>query len=107
MSRKYQLWGETVSLRNPRTAATFSLRMIDNTRGVEVGDGMVTMSTVEPAAMIRKADLTEQDIRASDLIGCCFTLNGASWRVQSTQPRPTVHGAECGEVVLLLARSND
>ncbi len=107
MSRKYLLWGETVTLRNTRTGASFSLRMIDNTRGVEVGDGMVTLATVEPAAMVRKSDLTAQELRASDLIGTCFTLNGSNWRVQSTQPKPTVHGAEYGEMVLLLARAND
>lgn len=107
MDRKYTLWGRDVELTNPETGLSMTLRMIDMTRGIEVGDGLVTVATVEPAALVRKADLTAAGLRASDLIESEFTLNDAAWRVESTQPRPTVHGAENGEVVLLLARSCD
>lgn len=105
--RRYALWGQDTTLKNPKSGASMTLRLIDATKGIEVGDGMVTLSTVEPAAMVRKAELTSNDIRASDLINSEFTLNDAAWRVESTQPRPTVHGAEYGEVVLLLARACD
>lgn len=107
MARKYDLWGEDVVINHPCDGREVTLKMIDATRGVEIGDGLVTMSTVEPAAMVRKSEMTAAELRASDLIGMCFSLNDAHWRVQSTQPRPTVHGAEYGEIVLLLARSCD
>lgn len=107
MTRKYELWGQDVTFNHPCSGDEVTLRMIDATRGVDIGDNMITMSTVEPAAMVRKSELTAADLRASDLIGMPFTLNGSSWRVQSTQPRPTVHGAEYGEIVLLLARTCD
>lgn len=80
--------------------------MIDATTGIEVGDNMLTVATVEPAAIVRKADLTAASLTAANMVGVSLTLNGANWRVQSTQPKPTVHGAESGEVVLLLSKAS-
>lgn len=106
MARKYALWGRDTVIAHPMTGDDLTLRLIDATTGIEVGDEF-TVGTVSPAALVRKADLTTATLSASDLVGTTFTLNGATWRVQSTQPKPTVHGAEYGEVVLLLSRASD
>lgn len=106
MDRKYALWGQNVRITHPTTGGKITLRLIDATTGVEVGDNMVAVATVEPAAMVRKAELTTARITASALVGVTLTLSGVSWRVQSTSPKPTVHGAEYGEVVLLLSRAS-
>lgn len=105
MARRYALWGRDVEINHPMRGDAINLRMIDATRGVEVGGDMMTLATVEPAALVRKSELTAARLLPSDLIGIAFTLNDARWRIQSTQPKPTVHGAESGEIVLMLSKA--
>jgi hypothetical protein len=101
LARRYELWGRDVEIRSPKTGSLVTLRLIDLTRGVEIGDA-VDVATVSPAASARKSDLTALGLSPTDLIGVDITLNDVVWTVRSHQPKPGPHGPETAEVYLML-----
>lgn len=106
MSRKYVLWGRDVTIKHPKTGRSLTLRMVDLTRGIEVGDGDAQVSTVLPSASIRASELVDADIDAHDMIGQALTLNGVDWVINSHAPKDNPHGPENGEIYFMLVNAN-
>lgn len=102
LSRRYSAWGIDVTVTNPCTGQDTTLRMIDLTRGVEIGDSAAEVSTVAPTAAVRKAELTAAELEPRDMIGLQIELNGANWAINSHAPKPGPFGAEDGEVYFML-----
>lgn len=79
------------------------VRVIDKTAGVEVGDSGAVM-TVEPAVVIRAAELQAKGLTAAQLHGAVADFNGGRWRVRNSRPAPSPKGEADGEYYLFLAR---
>lgn len=82
-------------------AGPVSVTAIDKTVGVEVGDGPYT-KTVRPVAAVRVSELTKRGVERVMLPGATITLNGATWRIDADQPKPSPRGEQAGELYLLL-----
>lgn len=106
MARKYVLWGRDVTIKHPHTGRDLTLRMVDLTRGIEVGDGDAQVSTVLPSASVRACDLSSSEIDAHDMIGQAITLNGVEWTINSHAPKDNPHGPENGEIYFMLVNAN-
>jgi hypothetical protein len=75
---------------------------IDKTVGVVVGAD-VEVQTVEPAAVVRHADLDAvTDFELSQLRGSSLAMNGKTWKVRNHALKPAPTGEGQGEVMLLL-----
>lgn len=73
---------------------------IDHTAGIEASVGGV--ETVRPAARVRVAELDDAGLARADLEGgATIALNGSTWTIVATQPRPTP-GEAPGELLLIL-----
>ncbi len=79
-----------------------TVRAIDKTSGVEVGDG-VTVLSIAPACDLRAVQLAEKNVSRIDLDQGSIELNGITWRITATAPRPGINGEADGEVRLILA----
>ena len=80
------------------------IEVIDKTAGVEVqGPGSLGMPTVEPAAVVRSVVLADAGLTRSDLPRATLVLNGVTYRVKSSRPRPSPGGEADGEVMMYLA----
>lgn len=79
-----------------------SITGLDKTAGVEVTAGDLEVQTVRPAAVIRMADLIEQDVAPNDLMNAICQINGTSWKVRSYFPKPSPSGEADGELYLIL-----
>lgn len=80
-----------------------TLRMIDKTVGIEVGepdDPQVT--TILPAAYVRMSELTSNSLTRQDLDNATVTIGGRDWRVKSHLLRPCPDGELAGEVCMFL-----
>lgn len=86
----------------PKNGFVFEVTAIDRTAGVEVNDQNVGMMTVRPAATVRMSDLNRVNLKREDLRNAKLVMNGKTWRVENTLPRPTPNGAGDGELFLYL-----
>jgi hypothetical protein len=81
--------------------ATVSLSVIDGTSGIVLTD-KVGVETVRPIAYVRNTELASNGISSSDLPDSELTLNGSTWRVKASRPRPSPNGESDGETMLIL-----
>lgn len=99
----YESLGVAAVITLTNTAADdFDVTVIDKTKGVDVGDG-VTVSTIEPAAAIRVAELTGHGLTRQDMDGAAIEFNDVIWSVKYTKPMPSPAGEAQGELYLILA----
>lgn len=106
----YAHYGVEAVLTMPETdGAVLEFTAIDITGGVSVGGahGNVTaggfrseIDTLEPAASVRAADLTDIDLE--DLPEATLLINGKTWKVRGSAPKPSPNGEASGEVYLWL-----
>lgn len=75
---------------------------IDKSGGVEVSTGAIDVPTVQPACIVRMADLIELGYAPENLIDAILDLNGVSWRVVSYFPKPSPRGEADGELYIVL-----
>lgn len=94
--------GVTATLMPAITNATYEITAIDKTGGINVGDD-VTVASVKPAAVVRMYELAGLGLTRGDLGGASIEINGQSWVIQSTLPRPSPHGEADGELWLILS----
>lgn len=67
------------------------ISVIDKTAGEEFtygGGGGIDVATVRPAADVRVLELDRLGITRDELVGGTLELNGTTWRIESTHPRP-------------------
>lgn len=102
LNARYAAFGVPATFQNPSTARPTTLRMIDLTKGVTVGQDFAQVPTVEPVATARMADLRALRIQPADMVGVVLTLNGVAWQVRSYAPHPGPFGAALGQVYFML-----
>jgi hypothetical protein len=83
-----------------------AIRAIDKTGGVTVDEGKTGLSTIKPAAVVRMADLTAAGIKRNELRKASLSMNGKTFRIESTLPRPSPAGEADGELYLFLIEDN-
>jgi hypothetical protein len=62
----------------------------------------VEVQTIRPAADVRMSELAGNGIERADLKGGTIEVAGATWRIETTLPRPSPEGEANGEVRLVL-----
>ena len=89
--------------------ASVDLTALDKTAGLAIDGAQggrkrftAEIETVEPAAMVRQAELTEKGVALDELDGASLALNGKTWIVRNHGSRPSPNGEAEGEVVLFL-----
>ncbi len=75
---------------------------VDKTAGILIPDARTQIDTIRPVALVRTRELQTASILVSDLPEGTITLNGATWRIKSYQPRPSPLGELDGEIMLIL-----
>lgn len=78
------------------------LRVIDQTAGVELSVGSLSMPSVKPVAMCRTSDLMALGFTPDQIIDTTLVLNGASWTIKNVAPKPGPDGRASGEIMLIL-----
>jgi hypothetical protein len=101
----YTALGVTATIALDGTAGEFSLTVIDKTAGIDVS-GDVNVASIKPAAAVRMAELVLNGIERASLYGGTITLNGVTWRIDATAPRPAPTGENEGELYLVLSRAD-
>lgn len=80
-----------------------TMRMIDKTLGIRVGDpDQPQVETVLPAAFVRMSELTDNGLTRADLDGSTVTIGGSDWRVKSHMLIPTPDGELRGQACIFL-----
>lgn len=80
----------------------FELRGIDKTGGVEVSLAQTEVPTIQPAVIVRVAEMIAVGLNPDDLIDALLTINGASWKVLTFMRKPSPHGETDGELYIIL-----
>ena len=83
--------------------AQCELRVIDKTAGVADPFGPFGVDTVQPAAMVRYAELTRHGITRRDLDRSAISFNERHWTIRSHRLFPAPTGERKGEIMLLLS----
>jgi hypothetical protein len=83
------------------TGVAADLTAIDKTAGVLVGTP-IEVGTLVPAAAVRASELASLGLAVALLDDCHIALNGVTWRIASTKPKPSPGGEADGEYWLLL-----
>ena len=100
LSPLYQTFGADAVLRIGQT--DHALRVIDQTDGIEVSGGPLSMPTVKPVAMCRITDIAGLGLTNGQLIDALLTVNGSTWTVKNVAPKPGTAGRSSGELMLIL-----
>lgn len=89
-------------------ATSHALTVIDKTAGVEIAEGGdLSVTTIAPACAVRTAELAGKGVALTALKSNRITFNGATWRIENRQTRPSPAGEMVGEVYLILTRDDD
>lgn len=92
-----------LTLRDDRAFSTITF--MDKTTGVEIGTN--ENPVIEPAACVRRSELTALQIRPDDLKDATLLMNGFEWKVRRHALRPSPNGELQGELYLLLSGQKD
>lgn len=84
------------------TVGPATVTVIDNTRGMALQLKGSDIETVVPVAVVRASALADASLTRSDLRRAALTMNGRTYRIESTMPRPTPGGEADGEVLMIL-----
>jgi hypothetical protein len=98
----YAILGVTATITPATAGSAVTLTVVDRTSGVEIGVGTGEMGTVRPAIIVRVPDLETAGLSRADLRRATVEMDGKTWRVESTTPRPSPVGESKGELYLIL-----
>jgi hypothetical protein len=98
----YARFGQAATI-TPTVGAPISVTLIDKTHGQEVQDTKTGVATVIPAALVRAPELTARGVTRAQLRKAVVALNGKTWRVENTVPKPAPTGEADGEYLLHLS----
>lgn len=106
----YTILGETAVLTVDALSDPVSLTYaVDKTAGIEISANNdraeLSIQTLTPAVAVRMADITDAGLTRANLEGGTIAINGATWRIESSRPRPSPQGEAEGELLLLLSES--
>ncbi len=105
LNSRYATYGQNATFTNPVDDQPAVMRMIDLTKGIEVGDES-KMSTLAPSITVRCADLNAIGLEPSELIGSAISISGVSWDVISYAPHPSPWGLDFGEIYFVVEATN-
>lgn len=97
----------TLAVDDSSDPRSFDVVVIDKTAGVALGDHDAQVETLEPAACIRRSELTSNGLTPVDLDGASLAFNGSSWKVKGWPKRPVPSGAKEGELLLILGNETE
>ena len=86
-------------------SASHDLTAIDKTAGVSFEEG-INVHSLKPGVCVRTTELTAKSVNREDLKDATLVLNGATWRVISSFPRPAPTGEAQGEVLMILTEGS-
>jgi hypothetical protein len=99
----HEVLGTSATITPEGTAGAVSLVLIDESAGIVLpGRNGVEISTVRPAAVVRAVALAEAGLDRADLRNAALLMNGTTYRIKSSEPKPTANGEADGEIVLWL-----
>lgn len=106
----YPIFGvEAMLTLNDTAGTTVDLTVLDKTAGLAIDGAQggrkrftAEVETVEPAAMVRRIELTEKSVTLADLDGASIAFNSKTWFIRNHGFRPSPNGEGEGEVVLFL-----
>jgi hypothetical protein len=105
----HDIFGVEAVITPVTSASPATLIVIDKTSGVPVPRagqrfaGDPDVDTLGPAAVVRVTALTDAGLTRADLRRASLTMNGQTYRIESTVPRSTPGGEADGEVYLMLS----
>lgn len=95
--------GVNATLSAGTAGSGLTMRMLDKTVGIKVGDpDDPQVVTILPAVFVRMSELTSNSLTRRDLDGSTVTIGGSDWRVKSHILFPTPDGELKGEACLFL-----
>lgn len=83
-----------------------SVKVIDETGGIEITRSDVDLPVISPAVFVRTADLMAASLTEEALLDASLTFNGRTWTIKNCAPKPGPGGKGSGEVMLLLANGD-
>lgn len=101
----YTVYGTTASLTLASGGDPIPLTVIDKSSGLEVemdSDSGVRTPTLVPAALVQVAELTSAGVTRKQLRRATLEMNGKTYRVENSLPRPVASGEADGELALML-----
>lgn len=101
----YDVLGVEAVITPDSTVGPVTVTAIDKTGCIPIPSGGIEIETIEPAAVIRMAELLAAGITRDDLEGGTITFNGATWRIKATLPNPSPKGEADGQLLLKLGAS--
>lgn len=108
LNATYLALGVSATLTLTSTSAEpLTIRVIDKSAGVEVGD-QPQVQTLRPAAAVRMYELTAKGVTQDDLEGALLEFSGGTWLIESFLPKPNPKTGEAGgELYLLIVAAGD
>ena len=98
----YSVFGGSCTL-TPLSGSPVAVNVIDKSSGIEVGlDDMTGGVSMRPAAIILVSELARVGLARDALRRATLVMNGKTWRIESTLPRPAPNGEAAGELLLFL-----
>lgn len=98
----YAVFGVSATI-TPASGSAHALTVIDKTKGMEVQDTKTGVATIVPAALVRVPELTARGLTRANLRRASVVMNGKTWRVENTVPKPAPTGEADGEYLLHLS----
>lgn len=101
----HEIFGTQATITPVTSASAATLTVIDRTSGIAVMLRGAEVETVHPAAIVRAVALAEAGLTRADLRRASLVMNGTTYRIDATQPRPTPAGEADGELLLILVEN--
>jgi hypothetical protein len=107
LSPVYATWGVDATL-CPALGGPVTVRVLDRTSGVEVASASNTeILTIRPAALVRVSELEASGVQRDELRKAELAMNGKTWRIEASLPKPTPNGESDGELMLILIETDE
>lgn len=101
----YDTLGVAATITLADTAGTeIAITAIEKTVGeaIALGGDDLVLQGIKGAAAVRMSDLAAGSVARADMKGSSLTLNGKTWKIHSTLPKPSPMGEFDGELYLML-----
>lgn len=98
----HTVFGTDATITPASSASPATLAVIDETAGIAIRQKGAEVDTVVPAAVVRASVLAAAGLTRTDLRRAALAMNGRTYRIESTMPKPTPSGESDGEILLIL-----
>jgi hypothetical protein len=101
----FDVFGRTAELLD-RNGNSYTATVLDRTKGVEITEGQVGVTSIRPIAAMRASDLVALGLPHSELDGGALRFGEGRWHIDYIMERPSPFGAADGQVWLILSRDD-